>query len=113
MKFRGRLNKVEKTLVSLPATGDATTGKPFRRFWAWCAGLLKRSDLTPDERQGWADHQARLREQAMQSPQMLMLQDLRRERGLPPLTEPPDDVITAIVETKRTPVPTTPDPTKE
>jgi hypothetical protein len=83
MEFRGRLNKVERTLASSPATGDATTGTPFRRFWLWCARLLKRDDLTDDERADWAAHQDKLRKLRMADLQMLMLQDLRRERGLP------------------------------
>ncbi len=111
MKFRGRLHKVQKTLAAAGTAGGDTTGKPFARFWLWCGGLMKPADLTEDERADWADYRARLRERAMADPQMMMLQQVRRERNLPPLTEPPDDVIEALISLKRTPVPATPDTT--
>ena len=107
MKFHGRLNKVEKTLASMPATGDATTGKPFRRFWLWCAGLLKREDLTDEERAGWADHRARCRERVMADPTTLLLYEQCDRLGLPRPAQLPDDVIAEVIRLRAIPTPST------
>ncbi len=101
MKFRGRLNKVEKTLAATDATEDATTGTPFRRFWQWCAGLLKPHDLTDDERADWANHQARCRGRVMADPSIALVNEQLARLGRPPLTEPPDDPIVLAIELRR------------
>lgn len=110
--LRSELARLRKAMASLPAKGDAAIGKPFARFWHWCAGLLKKDDLTPDERQDWAAHQARCREQVMADPSIALVNEQLARLGRPPLTEPPDDPIALAIELRRQPTPT-PDPTKE
>lgn len=110
MSLRSELNRLRKALASVPATGDATTGKPFARFWQWCAGLLKPHDLTADERADWADHQARCREQVMADSSIALVNEQLARLGRPSLTEPPDDPIAMAIELRRLPSPPTSDP---
>lgn len=105
--LRSELARLKKTLASLPAKGDAARGgKPFRRFWQWCAGLLKPADLTPDERADWAIHQARLRERAMAHPIMDVLRGQCARLSLPPPTDPYDpDPIEEVIRLAALPTP--------
>lgn len=106
MKFRGRLHKVQKTLASVAAAGDAAGNKPFARFWLWVGGQLKPSDLTPGERADWAAHQARLCEQAMAHPIMDILRGQCARLSLPPPTDPYDpDPIEEVIRLAALPTP--------